>query len=128
MAAVRRYSFCNAAIAVACDSPAIAEWLDEFVSPSFAPHTGPVDFAVRVRTDPTAHAELAATRPAGAIGVMPCFALDRVVVAHPAWTAGQRTVLADSKYDALCARCDDRRGTPRRMPRSFGASCGVREV
>ena len=60
---VRRYNFFDAAIAVACDSPTIGQWLDEFVRPSFAPHTGPVDFAVRVRTD-GAHAALTATRPA----------------------------------------------------------------
>ena len=34
---------------------------------------------------------------------MPCFALDRLVVAHPAWTAGGRTMLADAKYGALYA-------------------------
>jgi hypothetical protein len=100
--AVRTYSFCDAAISVAFDAPAIAEWLDEFVRPSFAPRTGPVDFAVRVRTD-GAHATLAATRPAGAVALMPCFALDRIVVTHPAWTVDGRTVLADAKYGALYA-------------------------
>ena len=103
MTAVRRYTFCDAAISVACDSPAIADWLDEFVHPSFTPHTGPVDFSIRVRTDPTAHAELAATRPGGTLRSMPCFALDRLVVAHPAWTAGERTMLADEKYGAIYA-------------------------
>jgi len=53
VAAVRRYRFYGAAVAVACDSPTIADWLDEFVHPSFTPHTGPVDFSIRVRTDPT---------------------------------------------------------------------------
>jgi hypothetical protein len=56
VAAVRRYSFCDAAVAVGSDSPAIAEWLDEFVHPSFASHDGPVDAAVRVRTDGAAYA------------------------------------------------------------------------
>jgi hypothetical protein len=103
MPAVPGYRFCDATVAVACDSPTVAEWLDEFVRPAFAPHTGPADFAVRVRTDSTAHAELAATRPSGTICATPCFALDRLVVAHPGWTAGGRTVLADAKYGALYA-------------------------
>jgi hypothetical protein len=103
VAAVRSYSFCDAAISITCDAPAIAEWLGEFVHPSFAPHAGSADYAVRVRTDALAHAGLAATRPAGPIDVAPCFALDRLVIAHPAWTADGRTVLADAKYGALYA-------------------------
>src|SRR4029077_546572 len=59
--------------------------------------------AVRVRTDPTAHAELAGTRPDGTLRAMPCFALDRLLVAHPAWTTGERTILADEKYGAIYA-------------------------
>jgi hypothetical protein len=103
VAAVRRYTFCDAAIAVACDTPAIAEWLDEFVRPSFAPHMGPVDFAVRVRTDAAAYATLHETKPGGPLDVAPCFALDRMVVPHPAWTVDGRTVLADAKYGAIYA-------------------------
>jgi hypothetical protein len=101
--AVRGYRFFGATVSVACDAPAVAAWLDEFLQPAFEPWAGEAETAVSVRTDPSAHAALAATRPAHALEDAACFALDTHVVAHPAWRVGGRTVLADARYAALYA-------------------------
>src|SRR6185503_17823444 len=103
MVAMRGYCFFGATVSVTSDAPAVARWLDEFLHPAFEPWTGPAEFAVSVRTDPAAHAALAATCPAGALGEAACFALDSQVVSHPTWRAGVRTVFADAKYGALYA-------------------------
>ncbi len=100
---MRGYLFFGATVAVESDAPAVEQWLDEFLQPAFESWTGPAGFAVSVRTDPAAHAALAATRPPGRLGEEACFALDRQVISHPVWRAGGRTVLADAKYGALYA-------------------------
>jgi len=103
MVAMRGYRFFGATVAVTSDAPPVARWLDEFLTPAFEPWTGPAELTVSVRTDPAAHAALAATRPPGALPEDACFALDSQVVSHAAWRTGGRTVLADAKYGALYA-------------------------
>jgi hypothetical protein len=96
------YRFQGTPIAVASDAAAVLHWLDEFLAPSFEAWRGDAaDFAVRIHTRPEAHAELVATRPPGALRELACFALDREVVAHPAWTDRGRTVLSDGRLGAL---------------------------
>ena len=103
MGAMRGYHFFGATVTVACDAPAVAQWLDEFLHPAFEPWTGAADFAVSVVTGPAAYAALAATRPPGALAEDACFALDSQVVTHPTWQSGGRMVLADAKYGTLYA-------------------------
>jgi hypothetical protein len=98
---MRGYAFLETAVAVSSDAAPVVRWLEEFLVPAFAPWTGSApDFVVRIRTDPIAHRAVAGARPAGTLVELPCFALDGEVVRLPAWTIGERTVLADAKRGA----------------------------
>jgi hypothetical protein len=102
VSALRGYAFLGIGIAVASDVPSALVWLDEFLRPAFDPWRGDApDFAVRIVTDPAAHARVASGRPPGAVDEVACFALDQEIVRHPAWIAGDRTVIDDRRMGAF---------------------------
>lgn len=101
MAAARGYAFLGTAIRIAADDAAAAAWLDEFLTPAFAPWSdGPAGAGVRLTTTAAAREAVAASRPAAAPPPTPAFALDREVVALPSWPIPGGTVLDDAKFGA----------------------------
>lgn len=99
MAAAQTYGFLGTVISVVSDRESDIAWLREFLAPSFDPR--PVeepDFTVEVSHDRARRAALLTTRPRGRRDRVACFALDREVVHHPAWTTAGRVVVRDRRH------------------------------
>ncbi len=102
VSAWRAYGFFEVVIGCESDCPAAIEWLDEFLLPAFdRRESRDCDFRVEIGTAAGEYDELAATRPAGDVRRVPCFALDQRVDFHPSWTVSGLQVIADDKYAAL---------------------------
>jgi hypothetical protein len=99
--AERVLGFGPATVALASVDAAAEEWLDEVLSPWFAPTARVADWRLRIASRPGAYEALRARRPPDA---MPraCFAHDTRTLALPAWTdADGRVVLDDEQRSCL---------------------------
>jgi hypothetical protein len=97
--AAQTYGFLGTVISVVSDRESDIAWLREFLAPSFDPRPAEeADFTVEVSHDRARRAALITTRPRGRRDRVACFALDREVVHHPAWTTAGRVVVRDRRH------------------------------
>lgn len=109
MIAGRRFRYFDTTIAVTSDDPALLDWLGEFLAPGFdqlAFARAGEDLLVEVRHDPKRWGDVAASRPAGELSTVPCFARDEKVTRRPAWEWQGRTVIDEHRLGALYVSTD----------------------
>jgi hypothetical protein len=99
VAAAQTYDFLGTVISVVGDRESDIAWLREFLAPSFDPRpVEEADFTIEVSHDRARRAALITARPRGRRDKVACFALDREVVHHPAWTTAGRVVIRDRRH------------------------------
>jgi hypothetical protein len=97
-----RHGYGDTAFEVRCDDAEAARWLEEFVSPWFAPlPPGESSHRIRLTASAAAFAEL--ERAAEGAGARPvaCFALDQGVVSLRGFDAGDALVLAEPERECF---------------------------
>lgn len=96
------FTLLGTTIRVTCDDPATLTWLREVLTPPFerGPNGGGT-LDVDVSTAPDRARNVAASRPAGELAAIPCFAGDRQLAYRPGWEHDGRLVVDEHRLGAF---------------------------